>query len=71
MAPLEMIWPNEMHTAPTATAYAAKLLCGHPILTSDAAMIWWASGPYKTLDDLSDRAAALGLRVTVLMTPNV
>ena len=76
MAPFEMIWPNEMHTRPTPVGLAAKLLCGHPVLTSSIALasMWWrldSGRDVETLDDLSDAATSLGLDVTVRMTPNV
>ena len=34
MAPLETIWPNELHIPPTRAAWAAMLLCGTAPLTS-------------------------------------
>jgi hypothetical protein len=37
MAPLETIWPDEMHSHPRPVARAAMLLCGTRPLTSDVA----------------------------------
>ena len=54
MAPLEYIFPDEMHTPPTPVAYAAKCLCGHQVLTSASGMIWWRNGPVKAPNDLID-----------------
>jgi hypothetical protein len=75
MAPFETIWPNEMHVLPTPAALAAKLLCGHPALTSSialASMAWkWTSGrDIETVNDLADAGHDLGLHVGVAFTPN-
>ena len=64
-----MIWPEQMHVPPTAVSLAAKVLCGHPVLTSDialASMFWRQdSGRHiETLDDLSDAAESFGLEPT-------
>lgn len=81
MAPLETIWLNEMHSPPTATAYAAMLLTGSRPLTSGVAMIHAGLARYATLtkraamdltlDDLSDMAQRAGLEVDIVFTPNV
>ena len=76
MAPLETIWPNEMHVLPTPTALAAKMLCGHGVLTSSIALVsmaWKRTSrrDIETINDLADAAHELGLDVEVALTPNV
>ena len=76
MAPLEVIFPNEMHVLPTQVASAAMKLFGVQPLTSEVAMIVasYRRGTRReieTLDDLSDAAAWHGLNVAVRLTPNV
>ena len=75
MAPLEVIWPDEMHTLPTPVALAAMLLCGHQALTSSIALVSMAwkrtSGrDIETVNDLADAGSDLGLHVGVAFTPN-
>ena len=79
MAPLETIWPEQMHSPPTATAYAAMRLCGAVPLTSMPAMILsglvrYATVPIgdlmdATLDDLSDLAQRAGLEFDIVFKP--
>ena len=73
MAPFESIWPEQMHVPPTAVALAAKVLCGHPVLTSDIALasMFWRQGSgrhIETLDDLSDAAESFGLEPVITFT---
>lgn len=76
MAPLETLWPNELHVLPRMTAWAAMSLCRHRPLTSKVAIICARfqqknGRDVETLDDLSDAAFDFGIRVEVLLTPNV
>ena len=75
MAPLEVIWPDEMHVLPTPAAWAAKMLCGHQALTSSIALAsmawkWTSKRDIETLDDLADAGSDIGLHVSVALTPN-